>query len=85
MINYSIKNFEIFHYDLYRIKNDNELLELNMIENLNKNITVVEWPQMIINSTQINNYYYINFNIVNARMRIIKIQHTRNKRFNNEF
>ena len=85
MINYSVKNFEIFHYDLYRINNDKELQELNMIENLNKNITVVEWPQMIINSTQIKNYFYINFNIVNARIRIIKIQHTRNKHFNNEF
>ena len=39
MINYTLKNFEVFHYDLYRLKNINELQELNIIENLKKNIT----------------------------------------------
>ncbi len=85
LINYPIKNFEVFHYDLYRLKNENEIQELNVIENLKKNITLIEWPQMIINNFQINNYFLINLDIVDPSKRIIKITHTHNKHFNNEF
>ena len=84
MINYSIKNFEIFHYDLYRLKNINELQELNIIENLKKNITLIEWPHMIINSSQFNNYFFINIKILSSSKRMIEISHTHNKRFNND-
>ena len=58
MINYSIKKFAVFHYDLYRLKNQNELQELNIIENLKENITLIEWPQMIINKLKKNNYFF---------------------------
>jgi len=85
LINYPIKNFEVFHYDLYRLKNENEIQELNVIENLKENITLIEWPQMIINSLQIDNYFLINLDIVNLSERIIKITHTHNKHFKNEF
>ena len=85
MINYPLKNFEVFHYDLYRIKNENEIQELNIIENLKDNITLIEWPQMIINNLQIDNYFLINLEIINLRERIIKITHTHNKHLNNEF
>ena len=85
LINYPIKNFEVFHYDLYRLKNENEIQELNVIENLKENITLIEWPQMIINNLQIDNYFLINLDIVNPSERMIKITHTHNKHFNNEF
>ena len=85
MINYPVKNFEVFHYDLYRLKNENEIQELNIIENLKENITLIEWPQMIINNLQIENYFLINLTIINPSERIIKISHTHNKHFDNEF
>ena len=85
MINYPVKNFEVFHYDLYRLKNENEIQELNIIENLKENITLIEWPQMIINNLQIDNYFLINLEIINPRERIIKITHTHNKHLNYEF
>ena len=85
MINYPVKNFEIFHYDLYRLKNENEIQELNIIENLKENITLIEWPQMIINNLQIDNYFLINLEIINPHERIIKITHTHNKHTANEF
>ena len=56
MINYPVKNFEVFHYDLYRLMDENELKELNINENLKENITLVEWPQLIINSSHFNNF-----------------------------
>ena len=85
LINYPIKNFEVFHYDLYRLKNENEIQELNIIENLKENITLIEWPQMIINNLQIENYFLINLEIINSRERIIKITNTHNKHLDYEF
>ena len=85
MINYPLKNFEVFHYDLYRLKNENEIQELNIIENLKENITLIEWPQMIINNLQIDNYFLINLEIINPHERIIKITHTHKKHLDNEF
>ena len=74
MINYSLKNFEVFHYDLYRLIN----------ENIKKNITLIEWPQLIIDSSQLNNYFFINLTIISPSERMIEIIHTHNKTFNNE-
>ena len=85
LINYPIKNFEVFHYDLYRLKNENEIQELNIIENLKENITLIEWPEMIINNLQIDNYFLINLEIISPSERIIKIAHTHNKQFDHEF
>ncbi len=85
LINYPIKNFEVFHYDLYRLKKENEIQELNIFENLKENITLIEWPEMITKNLQIDNYYLLNFEIVNSSQRIIKITHTHNKHFDNEF
>ena len=84
MINYPLKNFEVFHYDLYRLVNENELKELNINENLKKNITLIEWPQLIINSSQINNYFFINLKIITPNERMMDITHTHNKNYNNE-
>ena len=44
---YQIKKILIKHYDLYRIKNKTELNNLGIQENLNDQITLVEWPQVV--------------------------------------
>ena len=45
---YQIKKIKIYHYDLYRLNSVNELKDLNLFdENLNS-ITLIEWPQIII-------------------------------------
>tara|TARA_B100001175_G_C19503456_1_gene639526 strand:+ start:262 stop:708 length:447 start_codon:yes stop_codon:yes gene_type:complete len=44
---YEIKNFTIKHYDLYRLKNENDIKNLGMFENLKYNITFIEWPELI--------------------------------------
>ena len=46
---YQIKKILIKHYDLYRIKNKKELNNLGIQENLKDQITLVEWPEKIIN------------------------------------
>ena len=49
MFKYDIKDFTIEHYDLYRIKNEKEIKNIGIFENLNQNITIVEWPELIKN------------------------------------
>ena len=45
---YQIKKISIKHYDLYRIKNQKELINLGIQENLKKQITLIEWPEILI-------------------------------------
>ena len=44
---YKIKKLKILHYDLYRLKKYNDILELGIFENLKDNIIIVEWPELI--------------------------------------
>jgi len=44
---YDIKDFTIAHYDLYRLKNENEIKNIGLFENSEKKITIVEWPELI--------------------------------------
>ena len=44
---YQIKKISIKHYDLYRIKNHKELNNLGIQENLKKQITFIEWPEIV--------------------------------------
>ena len=45
---YQIKNIKINHYDLYRLKSANELKELNLFNEKLNTITLIEWPQIVI-------------------------------------
>ena len=47
MFEYDIKDFTIEHYDLYRLKNEKEIKNIGLFANLEKNITIVEWPELI--------------------------------------
>ena len=46
---YDIKDFTIEHYDLYRLKNEQEIKNIGLFSNLKQNITIVEWPELIKN------------------------------------
>ena len=45
--NYDIKKIKVLHYDLYRLKNYKDVLELDMFENSEDYITFIEWPELI--------------------------------------
>ena len=47
LLTYELNNFEIYHYDLYRVSKSSELDHLNIFEELNNTITLVEWPEII--------------------------------------
>ena len=44
---YDLKKFTIKHYDLYRLKNDGDIKNIGLFEDLEQNITLVEWPELI--------------------------------------
>tara|TARA_A100000164_G_C21732781_1_gene688412 strand:- start:34 stop:489 length:456 start_codon:yes stop_codon:yes gene_type:complete len=44
---YQIKKIKINHYDLFRLKNVEELKNLGLFENNNNTVTLIEWPQII--------------------------------------
>ena len=44
---YQIKQVKISHYDLFRLKTDEELKNLGIFEDSLNTITLVEWPQLI--------------------------------------
>ena len=46
---YDIKEFTIKHFDLYRLKNTNDLKNIGLFENSNHNIILIEWPELIKN------------------------------------
>ena len=45
---YQIKKIKINHYDLYRLNSADELKNLNLFDDKLNSITLIEWPQMII-------------------------------------
>ena len=81
---YQIKKILIKHYDLYRIKNEKELNNLGIQENLKKQITLVEWPEMV-NKLKIKNIisliFKYNKNYTERYLTII----SKNKKIINEF
>ena len=44
---YEVGNLKILHYDLYRLKNYNDISQLGMFESSKDHIILVEWPELI--------------------------------------
>ena len=80
---YEIKEFTIKHFDLYRLKNSNDIKNVGLFENLEQSITLIEWPELIINKPE--NRFDLFFEYVedyNERSLIIK---TNGRLKNHEF
>ena len=44
---YDLGKEKILHYDLYRLKNYNDISQLGIFETSNESIKIVEWPELI--------------------------------------
>ena len=44
---YDVGNIKVLHYDLYRLKNYNDISQLGMFETSNNHIKIIEWPELI--------------------------------------
>ena len=79
MISYDLKKYELYHYDFYRLKSFLELKELGIFDNFQDNISIIEWPEILLRQKYLNSYYLIRFKIENLNLRKIKIIHTDKK------
>ena len=67
MNQYKLNNFDIHHYDLYRLKSEKDILSLNIFEDISDKIVLIEWPEVLgehkpKNTIDINFEYGENFN-----------------------
>ena len=44
---YDIGKIKVHHYDLFRLKNYKDILELGMFETSKDHIKIIEWPELI--------------------------------------
>ena len=44
---YQLQKMRINHYDLFRVKSNKEIKDLDIFENNNRSITLIEWPEII--------------------------------------
>ena len=44
---YDIGKIKVYHYDLFRLKNYKDILELWMFESSKNHIKIIEWPELI--------------------------------------
>ena len=76
LINYPLLNFEINHFDFYRLANKNELSEIVVFEDFYKNISIIEWPEIILQNYQLENFYLIEFEYIDIDKRLVKVIHS---------
>ena len=71
---YKTNNFDIYHFDLYRLKSSEELYELDL-QSAFENVSLVEWPELML-PFLLNNYLEINI-ILKDSCRIFDIKDNR--------
>ena len=75
LLTYDLGSFEIFHYDLYRIKNIKELDEIDFFENIKSSITLIEWPELLMEIPFKQNHYLIKLDLISENKRTINIKY----------
>ena len=71
---YQVKDVRIKHYDLFRVKNKEEIKNLDIFEKDTNVITFVEWPQLIKDKQNIK-FIELTFNYLNdLNDRIVEIK-----------
>ena len=80
---YQINNYNIKHYDLYRVKQKDELANLGLFEEKNA-INIIEWPE-ILKSYKIKNIKFDFSYSKNFEKRNLKISSNYNNKIVDEF
>ncbi len=61
---YQVKDIRIKHYDLFRINRKEDINNLDIFEKDNKLITLIEWPQLIVDKQDMK-FITLTFNYLN--------------------
>ena len=70
---YQNKSDKIVHMDLYRVEDINEINELGLFEYLDKNIVIIEWPEIILKMIDVK-YSLIDIIFINEKERKLSIK-----------
>ncbi len=70
---YQNKSGKIVHMDLYRVEDIKEINELGLFEYLDKNIVIIEWPEIILKMIDVK-YSLINITYINEKERKLSIK-----------
>lgn len=74
-LTYSTSLGEVYHFDLYRIKEKSELENIGFFEAVKNNISIIEWPEIAINYLQkIPGFTLLDIEIGTEDSRIIRIE-----------
>ncbi|WP_124980410.1 tRNA (adenosine(37)-N6)-threonylcarbamoyltransferase complex ATPase subunit type 1 TsaE [Nonlabens xiamenensis] len=70
---YRANNNAIFHYDLYRIEDSNQLFDIGINDYLdNDAFHLVEWPELI--KPYLTQYHIINISVIDNHTRLLDIK-----------
>ena len=75
LLTYNLNHYEIYHYDLYRIKSIKELEQLDFFEKFKSSITLIEWPEILINQPFKQKHYLIKLDLYTESKRLINIKY----------
>ena len=70
---YTTKKCEVFHFDLYRIKNTPELYNIGLDDALINGISLIEWPEIAKDFCK-KNYLEIEIEMNGHQERIVNLQ-----------
>ena len=72
---YDVADFEVWHYDLYRLNSVSEVLQLNFEEALQQKLTLIEWPELILSHVPENNHINIQIEFAANQSRIYTVKY----------
>ena len=75
LITYNLNSYEIHHYDFYRVKSVKEIEELDFFENFKNSISIIEWPEILIELPFKEKYYLISLDLYSETKRKINIKY----------
>ncbi len=70
---YELPNLKLWHFDLYRLKNSAQMLELGLEEALQEGVALIEWPENAENYLP-EDALSLYFSIGEADIRILEIK-----------
>lgn len=71
---YQAPKFDIYHFDLYRLKQLNEIYELGIEEAFSENaVCLIEWPDIINGILPNKNIISIELSILSTTTRLVKL------------
>lgn len=71
---YYTEQFTIWHFDLYRLTNIEEIYDLGIEDAFNDGLTIIEWPELIENILPKSTIRITIKNSAQDSMRLIKVQ-----------